>query len=132
MLALVLGGAATSTIGSAVWNESPTIQSLIKMLVSNRYRFPTVDCDDSTREEMKRSEQAARDQETRVAERLFLPQRKEKQQLREKKGSSRISKRLLKQKQEKEAAKELAGKLASRGSQSLFDQLHVFSLLTFS
>lgn len=62
MLALVLSGSSTRAIGNAVWNESPTAQSLVKMIVSNKYRFPTIDCDDGMREEMKRLEQAARDE----------------------------------------------------------------------
>jgi len=61
MLTLVLSGSSSASIGAAVWKENPTVQSLIKMIVSNRYRYPTVDCDEATRDEMKKSEQAARD-----------------------------------------------------------------------
>lgn len=62
VLALVLCGRSPDSIGAVVWEENPTLRSLVKMIVSNRYRFPTVDCDDRTREEMKKAEQAARDQ----------------------------------------------------------------------
>lgn len=61
MLALVMCGASTSAVGATVWKEHPTIRSLIKMITSDRYRFPTVDCDESGRNETKRAEQTARD-----------------------------------------------------------------------
>jgi hypothetical protein len=32
------------------------------MVTSDRYRFPTVDCDDSARDELKKTEQAMRDE----------------------------------------------------------------------
>lgn len=60
-MTLVMCSKSTQKIGSIVWKENPTVRNLIKMIVSKRYRFPTVDCDDRAREEMKQSEQDARD-----------------------------------------------------------------------
>jgi hypothetical protein len=62
MLALVMSGFAPESVGAVMWHEHPTLRALIKMVTSNRYRFPTVDCDDSVRVEMKASEQWARDE----------------------------------------------------------------------
>lgn len=62
MIALIMSGSSTNAIGTVVWNENPTAQSLIKMIVTKRYRFPTIDCNDIMRDEMKRAEQASRDQ----------------------------------------------------------------------
>jgi hypothetical protein len=61
-LSLVLCGSSPSNIGSLIWKEHPTLRSLIKMTTAVRYRFPTVDCDEAARDEMKKSEQAARDE----------------------------------------------------------------------
>jgi hypothetical protein len=137
MLALVMSAASPDLIGIVVWKEHPTLRALMKMITSERYRFPTVDSDESMREEMKKCEQDARDevspflshcqvaiasysrpnlrlslpQETNIAELLFLPPRPDKRK--SKKLGSRVSRRLQKQHQEKEAAKELAGKYQS-------------------
>ncbi len=62
MLALVMSAASPDLIGIVVWKEHPTLRALMKMITSNRYRFPTVDSDESMREEMKKCEQAARDE----------------------------------------------------------------------
>lgn len=48
-------------IGLVLWNEHPTVRSLLKMVASQRYRFPTVDCDDITRAKTKEDDKAARD-----------------------------------------------------------------------
>jgi hypothetical protein len=61
MLALILCGCSPRTIGHVVWNDHPTLQALMKMITSNRYRFPTVDSDDTVRLKMKEDEQIARD-----------------------------------------------------------------------
>jgi hypothetical protein len=61
-LALVMCGASPEHIGAAGWEEHPTLRALIKMVTSDRYRFPTVDCDDIAREEMKKTEQTMRDE----------------------------------------------------------------------
>jgi hypothetical protein len=61
MLALVMSGFAPESVGTVMWNEHPTLRALIKMVTSNRYRFPTVDCDENARVEMKTSEQSTRD-----------------------------------------------------------------------
>jgi integrator complex subunit 1 len=107
MLALVMCGSSKESIGSTAWNEHPTLRALIKMITSTRYRFPTVDCDEQARAEMKKAEQNARDEESQIAELLFLPKRPEKKK-EQKKAGARVSRRLQKKQQEKEAAKELA------------------------
>lgn len=61
-LALIMCGSSPKEIGSAAWNEHPTLRVLIKMVTSDKYRFPTVDCDEVARDEMKKTEQAMRDE----------------------------------------------------------------------
>ena len=61
MLALAMCGNSPSQLGAIMWEEHPTLRSLITMVTSNRFRFPTVDCDETARVEMKRLEQEARD-----------------------------------------------------------------------
>lgn len=107
ILGLIMCGSNPEKIGSVVWKDHPTLSALIKMVTSTKYRFPTVDCDEVSRERMKHEEQAARDEETKVAELLFLPPKKKKDTNSTRSGS-RTSRRLLKQQQEKEAAAELA------------------------
>ena len=62
MLGLVMCGASPKRIGTMIWKEHPTLRDLMKMTISLRYRFPTVDCDDKTRDEVKQAEQTARDE----------------------------------------------------------------------
>jgi hypothetical protein len=62
MLALIMSAASPDLIGIMIWKEHPTLRALMKMITSERYRFPTVDSDESMREEMKKCEQAARDE----------------------------------------------------------------------
>lgn len=62
MLALVMCAHSPESIGAKVWEQHPTLRALIKMVTSNRFRFPTVDCDENERTEMKQSEQVARDE----------------------------------------------------------------------
>eukprot|EP00977_Amphora_coffeiformis_P016398 scaffold5079_cov169-Amphora_coffeaeformis.AAC.7 len=108
ILGLVMCGSNPEKIGSVVWKDHPTLSGLIKMVTSTKYRFPTVDCDEVSRERMKQEEQAARDEETKIAELLFLPPKKKTNGADSKRTGSRVSRRLLKQQQEKEAAAELA------------------------
>jgi len=61
MMALVICG-SSGKIGALLWKEHPTLRALMKMVTSTRYRFPTVDCDEIEREDMKKAEQAARDE----------------------------------------------------------------------
>lgn len=61
-IALILCGASPEKIGSSMWEMHPTLQSLIKMTVSGKYRFPTADCNESEKEEMKKNESNIRDQ----------------------------------------------------------------------
>ena len=107
MLVLIMTGVSPKNIGSLIWNDHPTVQALIKMITSNRYRFPPVDCDETTKTSMKANEKNARDKETKIAEFLFLPKKEEKKKT-DTKGQ-RVSRRILKQQQEKEAEDEIAG-----------------------
>lgn len=61
MLALAMCGRAPLKLGTVMWEEHPTLRALITMVAAGRYRFPTIDCDEDARVQMKRSEQAARD-----------------------------------------------------------------------
>ena len=105
-LALIMCGASPSTIGQSAWNEHPTLKTLIKMVTSDRYLFPTVDCDNEGREEMKNTEQAMRDEEAKLTELLFLPPRaskplaKESQNAKSTLGGSRVSRRQQEKREE--------------------------------
>ncbi len=83
-LALIMCGASPKVIGTVALEKFPTLRALIKMITSDRYRFPTVDCDDKGREEQKKIEQAMRDEEARITEHLFAPRKKLKKQSRNK------------------------------------------------
>jgi integrator complex subunit 1 len=95
-LALIMCAASAECIGSVIWRENPTLRSIMKMVTSNRFRFPTVDCDDTARHEVKTAEQRARDQETLIAERLFLQPGKNREKEEIKRAGARASTRLLK------------------------------------
>ncbi|KAL3939586.1 MAG: hypothetical protein SGBAC_005714 [Bacillariaceae sp.] len=75
-LALILCGKAPNEIGSVAWIDHPTLRALMKMVTSDRFRFPTVDCDVLAREDMLKSEQCMRSREGKVAEILFSPPKK--------------------------------------------------------
>ena len=120
-LALAICGTDCKGIGAELWKQSSTLRAIIKMVTSGRYRFPTVDCDAITREEMKRGEADLREKESRITERLFLPKSSSKSKRREKDEDihvprgSRVSARqrakrdrLLALQREKEAALALA------------------------
>jgi integrator complex subunit 1 len=62
VLALIMCGVSPEHIGAPVWEEHPTLRAMIKMIISSRYRFPTVDCNDADRAEMKKSEQVMREE----------------------------------------------------------------------
>ena len=61
MLALVMCAHSATKLGSVIWDEHPTLRALITMVTASRFRFPTIDCDENARAEMKRLEQVARD-----------------------------------------------------------------------
>ncbi|KAL7566998.1 hypothetical protein ACA910_019925 [Epithemia clementina (nom. ined.)] len=108
MLGLVMCGAAPQEIGDVVWREHPTLRSLMKMITAGRYRFPTVDCDELAKEEMKRLEHDCRESDNVIAEFLFLPAQQPKENKNEKSTGNRVSRRLMKRQEEREAAAELA------------------------
>jgi hypothetical protein len=62
MIALVMCANSPAKIGAVVWQDHPTLRALMKMVTSNRFKFPTIDCDESERNEMKRLDYAARDE----------------------------------------------------------------------
>lgn len=118
-LALIMTGASPDGIGAVIAEQHPTLREIIKMVTSGRYRFPTVDCDDSQRDEMKKGESSMRQQESSAAELLFLPPLTRKESKTLEKTSvpphgSRVSarqrqrhERALREKREKEAANAL-------------------------
>jgi integrator complex subunit 1 len=77
-LALIMCGASPDVVGAVALEKFPTLKALIKMITSDRYRFPTVDCDDEAREEQKKFEQGMRDDEAKITEYLFAPTKKAK------------------------------------------------------
>lgn len=119
-LALIICGTAPNEVGSTVWQEHPTLRALMKMVTSDRYRFPTVDCDPTARDHMLKTEQAMRGEEAKITEILFSPKKpvkkkKKKEVLAEAPRGSRISKRQqekrekqLQKQREKEAAQAAA------------------------
>lgn len=62
ILALVMCGVDPKQIGATLWEEHPTLRGLMKMVISSRYRFPTVDCDEAERAETKKREQEMREE----------------------------------------------------------------------
>lgn len=119
ILALVMCGVDPKQIGATVWEEHPTLRSMIKMVISSRYRFPTVDCDDADRAETKKNEQQMREEESKIAEMLFLPPKTKAKNgsaaISDSHGRSRVSARQqqkrdrsLRKKREKEVAEALA------------------------
>lgn len=64
-LALIMCGSSPKNIGSVAWKEHPTLRTLMKMVTSDRYKFPTVDCDEAARDNMKSTEQSMRDEVSR-------------------------------------------------------------------
>jgi hypothetical protein len=62
VLVLTMCGASPEQIGLEVWNDYPTLRALIKMVSSGRYRFPTIDCDETSRNEMRTAETTMRDE----------------------------------------------------------------------
>ena len=55
-------GVDPKEIGATLWEEHPTLRALMKMVISSRYRFPTVDCDEADRAEVKKREQEMREE----------------------------------------------------------------------
>jgi integrator complex subunit 1 len=102
-LALIMCGASPDVIGALALQEFPTLKALIKMITSDRYRFPTVDCDDEAREEQKKIEQAMRDKEAKITEHLFAPTKKlrKKSKYKVDKGNQFLGSRSSRRQQEK-------------------------------
>lgn len=60
-ISLIICGASPKAVGAVMWDEHPTLRALMKMSVSKKFRFPTVDCDEESREAMKASEYKIRE-----------------------------------------------------------------------
>jgi len=60
MLALTMCGHSPAKIGTVMWEEHPTVKALITMVTASRFRFPTIDCDETARAEMRRLDKEAR------------------------------------------------------------------------
>eukprot|EP00804_Cyclotella_cryptica_P023942 CCRYP_010070-RB/>CCRYP_010070-RB protein AED:0.03 eAED:0.03 QI:390/1/1/1/0.8/0.83/6/266/1137 len=63
----------SSHVGITMWKEHPTLRALIKMTTSQKYRFPTADCDDVQKEVVRLEEAKVREKEAKIAELLFAP-----------------------------------------------------------
>ena len=72
-IALVLSGLSPKDVGAALWNQHPTMRALIRMTTSQKYRFPTADCNEDEREKVKQIEARARETEANIVEKLFMP-----------------------------------------------------------
>jgi len=70
-IALVLCGKSLGQIGSRMWKEHPTLRALMKMAVSNKFRFPTVDCDEENWEMMKKKDYEMREKVFELFDRHF-------------------------------------------------------------
>lgn len=77
VIALALCG-LSSTVGKTMWNDHPTIRGLIKMTTSQKYRFPTADCDEAAREKIRMEDGKAKEREAEVSEKLFTLPKEEK------------------------------------------------------
>ncbi len=72
-IALVLSGLSPKDVGAELWNLHPTMRALIKMTTSQKYRFPTADCDEAQRDKVKHLEARTRETESHIVETLFMP-----------------------------------------------------------
>ena len=70
---LVFSGIFPEDVGASFWSQLPTLKSLIRMSTSQKYRFPTADCDESERRIVKESEARTREIEANIVEKLFMP-----------------------------------------------------------
>src|SRR5210317_468781 len=52
--------------------------SVFRMTTSQKYRFPTADCNDMEKENIKLAEERVREQEADIAELLFMPPQQKK------------------------------------------------------
>ncbi|KAL7535980.1 hypothetical protein ACHAXR_006845, partial [Thalassiosira sp. AJA248-18] len=101
-IALVLSGILPEQVGKAMWEEAPTLRALIRMTTSQKYRFPTADCNEKEKERVRQAEEKVREevstnlilitppetgslpctrslsQEAKIAELLFMPPRQKK------------------------------------------------------
>ena len=72
-IALVLSGLSPKDVGAALWNQHPTLRALIRMTTSQKYRYPTADCDEAERDKVKQIEAKTRETEANIVEKLFMP-----------------------------------------------------------
>ena len=55
-IALALSGLCPNDVGAELWNHHPTLRALIRMTTSQKYRFPTADCDEAEKDNVKEIE----------------------------------------------------------------------------
>lgn len=72
VITLVICGKSTH-LAELMWDVCPTLQMLMKMVITNRFTFPTVDCDVSQIYTNEQYEYNAQKTEYELAEKLFLP-----------------------------------------------------------
>lgn len=72
VIALVICG-KSSHLAELMWDTCPTLQMLMKMVITNRFTFPTVDCDVLQKYTNEQHEYMAQKAEYELVEKLFLP-----------------------------------------------------------
>ena len=72
MISLVFCSNSPENIGMLVWRELPTLNAIMKMVTSQRFRFPTVDCNDIRKMDMKRMDYEAREEVRYNLKGLFI------------------------------------------------------------
>eukprot|EP00571_Detonula_confervacea_P003451 CAMPEP_0172329500 /NCGR_PEP_ID=MMETSP1058-20130122/60916_1 /TAXON_ID=83371 /ORGANISM="Detonula confervacea, Strain CCMP 353" /LENGTH=2101 /DNA_ID=CAMNT_0013046679 /DNA_START=37 /DNA_END=6342 /DNA_ORIENTATION=- len=72
-IALILSGVLPEKVGFTMWEEMPTLRALIRMTTSQKYRFPTADCNKTEKERVRHAEERVRQEEANIAELLFMP-----------------------------------------------------------
>lgn len=100
-IALVLCGLSPKDVGAALWNHSLTMRALIKMTTSEKFCYPTADCDEAERRHVKQMEKKTRDLESNIVEMLFMPQKKRKMKQKKEKSPTRAGSRFSARQREK-------------------------------
>ena len=100
-IALVLVGLSPKDVGAALWNHSLTMRALIKMTTSEKFCFPTADCDEAERRHVKQMEKKTRDLESNIVEMLFMPPKKRNIKQKKEKSPTRAGSRFSARQREK-------------------------------
>ena len=101
-IALVLSGLSPKDVGAELWNQHPTMRALIRMTTSQKYRFPTAECDEAQRDKVKRMEARTREIEANIVEKLFMPPKPRKMDQPKTKSPTRAGVRVSARQKEKQ------------------------------